>query len=416
MPNTKLATSTLRSIFDKINTFEDVQALTTDTDDGESPTLEFKSLPANSFNSDKVGETKAVLAKEMCAFLNTNDGLIVWGADYDRQNHVPVISNQTSENLAEFLDKIKLVIVEPAPVGIDFKTIQDDDGNMCLLIYIPRSDFAPHRVGSWDANEGAKSKNKKIGRYFQRIGTSSQVMPENLVRSMYLSRGRIPKISVRTELQAIEPDSMELATVVIPDKCQYVGQYYNSNQIAILNDSFQIFLDDDHAAWREIHGIVGSSQNNPIYPKSSSYELLTSSILGDEEEATDININGISIPPLSNLPHVDGDIHLTPTTFSQIYAIATKSNFSCESVPLIEEKRLYILGPQRWWTLGHYDLKRDAVLFNLEKDFGYEIFIARPYQGKVRDDSDVPEFSSDGHLRVSAIRSALEKLQQCAHD
>ena len=408
--------TTLKTIFEKINTFDDIKNLVTSTDDGESPTLEFKSLPADSFSSDRVGETKAVLAKEICAFLNTNDGLIAWGADFDKSKRKASINNKTSENLMEFLDRIKLVIVEPVPAGIDFKIIQDDDGNSCLLIYVPRSDFAPHRVGSWDADEGIKSKNKKTGRYFQRIGTSSQVMPENLVRSMYLSRGRVPSISVHTELSKIEPGRIDLTTVVKPDERQYVGQYYNSNQIVILNDRLQMLTDEDHNAWREIHRLAGPSQNNPIYPKSSNYELLSSSILGDEDEQDIMSANGMNILGSPVIPHVDGDIHLTPRSFTQIYAIATKSNFSCESVPLIEKKRLYILGPQRRWTLNHYDLKQDKAFRKLEEEFGYEIFVARPYQGKVHDDIDVPELSNDGELRTSGIKNLLEELEEYSHD
>ena len=406
----------MKEIYDRISNFKDIQDMTTGTDDGESPTLEFKSLQANSFSNSNVGETKAVLAKEICAFLNTNDGLIIWGADYNKQDHKAFINNQTSENLEEFLDKIKLVIVEPVPAGIDFKTIQDDDGNSCLLIYVPRSDFAPHRVGSWDANEGIKSKNKKIGRYFQRIGTSSQVMPENLVRSMYLSRGRIPSISVHTEISRIKPDLIDLTTIVKPDERQYVSQYYNSNQIVMLNERLQILTDEDGNVWREIHGLTGPSQNNPIYPKSSNYELLSSAVLGDEEERGVISINGMNTPTLPVAPYVDRDMHLTPRSFSQIYAIATKSNFSCESVPLIEKKRLYILGPQRWWTLDHYDLKQDEVFRKLEEEFGYEVFIARPYQGKVHDDIDIPELSNDGELRTSGIKNLLEELEEYSHD
>lgn len=152
--------TTLRNEFDKINRLEDLQAFVTNTEDGESAILEFKSLQSDSFNNKNVGKTKAVLAKEICAFLNTNDGMILWGSDIDESTHKLIVKNGSRENLTNFFDTIKLTLTEPAPAGILFKSIPGKGENSALLIFVPKSEFAPHRVGSWDVDEGKKAKTK----------------------------------------------------------------------------------------------------------------------------------------------------------------------------------------------------------------------------------------------------------------
>lgn len=378
-----------------------------ETEDGESPVLEFKSLAKDSFNSENKGETKAVLAKEVSAFLNTNDGLIVWGGDIDKQSRVAFISNEASENLEKFFDGISQTIVEPAPRGIDFKTLRDKAGKACLLIYVPRSDFAPHRVGTWDVKEGKKGKDKKIGRYFQRVGTNSQAMPENMVRAMYLSMGRVPKISIHTTLDVSRGKHLKLTTFVSPDPQKYVAEYYNSNQIAIMNEDFLFLAEEDNKIWREIYDGISPLRNSPIYPKDSEYELMSAQILPD------LGVDQYSYVSTA----MDDDTHLTPESFSSIFAIATKSSFSCESVPLKTVRKLYILGPQKYWDFGDYNLERMEMLAQIEHDFGYEIFVAKPYRKDLRDDSEIREAPTrDGVIRTSQVRDVLTKLNSASGD
>ncbi len=398
---------TVQDRFNAINTFEDLQPLVAETEDGESPVLEFKSLAKDSFNSENKGETKAILAKEISAFLNTNDGLIVWGGDVDKQNKLALISNDSAENLEDFFDGISQTIVEPAPRGINFKTIQNKDGKTCLLIYVPRSDFAPHRVGTWDAKEGKKGKDKKIGRYFQRVGTNSQAMPENMVRAMYLSMGRVPKISIHTTIGVSKGGHLSLTTFANPDPQKYVAEYHNSNQIAIMNDSFQFLRGDDNEIWREIYDGISPLRNSPIYPKDSEYELMSAQILPD------LGIDQYSYVNTA----MDDNTHLTPANFSSIFAIATKSSFSCESVPLKTVRKLYILGLQRYWDFDDYDLERMEMLAQIEKDFGYEIFVAKTYRKDLRDDSEMREAPTrDGIIRTSQIRDLLTTLNNASRD
>lgn len=179
--------SILHDRFTDIKDLNDLQLLVSETEDGESATIEFKSI-TKELKKSNLGESKALLAKEICAFLNSNDGILVWGAEKGEDGKV-VIVNESKINLEDTFDRQLENLVEPLPNGIEFKTIKDSDANKCLVIFIPRSDFAPHRVGDWKMND----EKRILGRYYGRSGTSSVPLPENIVRAMYLSRGRIPK-------------------------------------------------------------------------------------------------------------------------------------------------------------------------------------------------------------------------------
>lgn len=399
----------LRDRFNSIKSLGDLQPYLIDTEDGESPTLEFKSLQGYSFDKNNVGDTMANLAKEICAFLNTGGGLILWGGSYNKTTSQATISNASTENLSDFLDKRLSIMVEPAPKGVDYDWIKDNDDNRALLIFVPRSDFAPHRVGSWTIKEGEKAKEKITGRYFQRVGTSSQMMSENLIRAMYLSSGHIPTISIHTELEipTSHSDVIYLKTIVNPDSYKFISQYHNSNQIAIMTSMSKVKLNgfdelNRFNAWHEIHCPDPSVSRKSIYPKDTEYTLLTSSILpnGDTDFDRDQEI-------------IDGNVHLTPQLFSRIFAIATKSTFACDAVPLAIKNRLYILGNSRYWQYEDYTTTRMAVLMGIEEEFNTEIYVARPYQDDLLDDRDgVVAMEDDGRLRVSEIVATLKSLQE----
>lgn len=241
---------------------------------------------------------------------------------------------------------------------------------------------------------------------------------------MYLSRGRIPKISVYTEVNIINANKVQLKTVVEPDSQRYVSQYYNSNQIAIIDPDFRIIPSGDGNLWQEIHNLAPDSQHNPIYPKQEPYELLSSVILDDEEDEREENASSSADLPwlptmptiVPKLPHMDDDLHLTPVQFSRIFAIATKSNFSCDSVPLISKTRLYILDTPQYWTMNGYGVARMEVLTPLEQRFATEIYIAATFQDYICDDGNTQAIATDGQLHTSCIKQLLEKLLRCSHD
>lgn len=399
---------TLRNEFDKIDCLEDLQAFVISTDDGESAILEFKSLQSDSFNSKNVGKTKAVLAKEICAFLNTNDGMILWGSDIDESTRKLVVKNDSRENLANFLDTIKLTLTEPAPAGILFKSIPGKDKNSALLIFVPKSEFAPHRVGSWDADEGKKSKDKIIGRYFQRIGTSSQVMPENLVRSMYLSKGRLPTIIVKTMLDKItSQNKLTISTAVMPDKFDFIESYYLVQEFALVGDCLNVF-DPEHI-WHNLDDYdMPSAKLPPIFPSEKPYILWDNSILPDKNSIG--QEFGLTVP--------DGNIHLEESNFKQIFAIATRTGFAAKGIPIKYKTCLFIIGPQSSWNLliktgqSKEQFRRVAQLQELEDEYAAEVYISELYKNnEILEDRPANTAEPDNmRLKMSHIKQLLKTL------
>lgn len=141
-----LAGGLIRKKYELINCIEDLIPLISDSNDGEAPWLEFKAINNQERKNEKdfLVHQKSLLAKEICAFLNTLDGIIVWGVEYSESDGIK-IRNDYDGNLYEVLDSCIQTIVEPTPSGIDFKSIEKDN-KKALLIFVPRSNMMPHRV------------------------------------------------------------------------------------------------------------------------------------------------------------------------------------------------------------------------------------------------------------------------------
>ena len=170
-----LAGGLIRKKYDLINCIEDLIPLISDSNDGEAPWLEFKAINNQERKNEKdfLVHQKSLLAKEICAFLNTLDGIIVWGVEYSESDGIK-IRNDYDGNLYEVLDSCIQTIVEPTPSGIDFKSIEKD-GKKALLIFVPRSNMMPHRV--WGGADDSFRRN-----YYVKSGTNSVALNESMVR------------------------------------------------------------------------------------------------------------------------------------------------------------------------------------------------------------------------------------------
>jgi hypothetical protein len=109
----------------------------------EGPTLEYKSALPGSADSDKLE-----FLADVSSFANSNGGDIVYGMA--EESGVPVGFPGV---LIEDLDFLKLRLesiirdgTDPRLIGVDFHRIQVDGGNSVLIIRVPRSWGAPHRV------------------------------------------------------------------------------------------------------------------------------------------------------------------------------------------------------------------------------------------------------------------------------
>ena len=64
----------IQKIYHDISTVDDINKYLSDTDDGESGIIEFKSVPNTLNSKNAIANNKVLMAKEMCAFANSEGG------------------------------------------------------------------------------------------------------------------------------------------------------------------------------------------------------------------------------------------------------------------------------------------------------------------------------------------------------
>ena len=253
-----LADGLIRKKYELINCIEDLIPLISDSNDGEAPWLEFKAINNQERKNEKdfLVHQKSLLAKEICAFLNTLDGIIVWGVEYSESDGIK-IRNDYDGNLYEVLDSCIQTIVEPTPSGINFKSIEKDN-KKALLIFVPRSNMMPHRV--WGGAGDSFRRN-----YYVKSGTNSVALNESMVRLLYRSDGYVPRISTFIEPKFIASNIVSLEILANPDSLYYIDKYYSKGEVILLDKSgFPILTELNGSAWIEI-------EKNKLVPEIAIY-------------------------------------------------------------------------------------------------------------------------------------------------
>ncbi len=388
---------TIKEIYGSLNKLDDLRKLISESEDGESSWLEFKAIKRQPNKKDKefIKHQKSLLAKEICAFLNTSDGIIVWGVEYNKGKLA--ITNDLTENLYDLLDKCIKTIVQPSPKGISFKTLTDNKKN-ALIIFVPKSDILPHRV--WGEAESDYRRN-----YYARSGTNSISLDEGLVRSLYLSKGRAPRISVYTE-PFIESDSrISLKVYAKPDSTFFVDRYYDCEEFFLLDGlGNHIEIEEDGSLWTELN-YIGQRANCPIYPSNDPILLFSNYISMANAPKSGTFVDGLmGLPSISLGENID----LSKEDFEGIKLIFTKSQFACDNVPLIIDRKLYITGSIAYEIKNRLKLGKNSFAFNrntkfkeLEEKYDIEIFIMGTYT-----DDEIIDDLNDGALR-SPSQSSL---------
>ena len=124
-----------RSRFDAASSLADLQNWEREatSTDGEYAWLELKGVDGTTWSK----ETKALIAKEICAFANTYGGVVCLHGVGGLQNPVPT----DLLNLTDQLEGVLVNSLEPRLAGIDLKACDDR-----VLIYVPESRVKPHRT------------------------------------------------------------------------------------------------------------------------------------------------------------------------------------------------------------------------------------------------------------------------------
>lgn len=197
--------------FDAIE-LRDVQTLI-DNRISERRTLEFKRDLPGSSNDDR----KEFLA-DITSFANAQGGDIIYGLAEDggaaAHIHGLVINNHDGE-LRGIEDRI-LAGAEPRIPGIALKWLATDDSKQVLVIRVPASALAPHRVVI--ANSGRFYGRKSNGKYemdtqeLREAFTATEALPARL-RALHLEA---VDAAVRDELPAGLGDGQKAIVSVIP--------------------------------------------------------------------------------------------------------------------------------------------------------------------------------------------------------
>lgn len=316
--------SRVHDIYNTINKLKDLEPILSGINDGESSIIEFKSVCEKLDSKINKAKLKAKIAKEVCAFANSGDGILVLGVEH--KNGALRVKNTAQRSLEQFLDENLHGLIEPDLSGVEIKTIPDDQENTCTILFIPKSNISPHRVGSWNLDDAGLCKH--LGQYFGRIGSNSIPLPENIIRAMYLSGGRVPRVSIQTTVNGVGPNMMRLSVEVTPDPAIYISDYYNENSVLLLDNNFLPIYNEEKSAYRCIDGCAVI--NPPIYPAEQPYELFSRNVQYKVKD------------DLRLLTDTDGNIELTEDENRNARIMILCSRFACNNVPLIEKKNMYI--------------------------------------------------------------------------
>jgi Putative DNA-binding domain len=116
----------------------------------ESDKLEFKSYP-KSLGTGGIAEQEKKVLKTICAFLNSEGGLLIWGTPEGKklagtnekvcEGALTFVSEHYEKDA--FISKIANRII-PSPKGVLFHRVEDQ-GKYIYLIGVPASEYAPHQ-------------------------------------------------------------------------------------------------------------------------------------------------------------------------------------------------------------------------------------------------------------------------------
>ena len=188
-----------RSRFDAASSLADLQNWEREatSTDGEYAWLELKGVDGTTWSK----ETKALIAKEICAFANTYGGVVCLHGVGGLQNPVPT----DLLNLTDQLEGVLVNSLEPRLAGIDLKACDDR-----VLIYVPESRVKPHRTAL---------KTKLGKQYFYRHVTASEPMEEVMIRALYQAQG----ILVPRLVGVVRPGGQQQVSILVLNDSRLVG-------------------------------------------------------------------------------------------------------------------------------------------------------------------------------------------------
>ena len=178
-----------------------------------------------------------------------------------------------------------------------------------------------------------------------------------------------------------------------------MDRYYDCEEFFLLDVlGNHIEIEEDGSLWTELN-YIGQRANYPIYPSNNPILLFSNYI-----SMANVPKSGTFVDGLMELPSISSgeDIDLSKEDFEGIKLIFTKSQFACDNVLLIIDRKLYITGSTAYEIKNRLRLGKNSIAFNrntkfkeLEEKYGIEIFVMETYT-----DDEIIDDLSDGALRL----------------
>lgn len=157
-----------KNIFD-LN-YQDIEVFFQDEKE-ENLNLEFKSY----VNLGPYKEKESVIKKSVCALLNSEGGIIIWGAPVETRDTDG--NTKASGALTPFnttLDKDRLInifssTIIPMPLDIKVNFLNDGNGNFIVIIEVPKSIERPHQYNN---------------KYYIRLDGQTRIAPHYLIKAL----------------------------------------------------------------------------------------------------------------------------------------------------------------------------------------------------------------------------------------
>lgn len=340
----------IRDIFNEIEKIEDIKKYMSDIEDGETSYLEFKGVHDNLLDKSKKKESakfRLTIAKEICAFANTDGGILIIGVDKQEDGGGLKLEN-ACENIESWADNNLTDLLEPRLHGFSVKSIGSDSENKPIAIYVPQSKMAPHRVRNNYPKilKGEKEIIDIPAEYFVRRGTKSEKLEENLVRAMYLSSGRatdfrivpvVDRKNMPKEYSREDPKVITIRAKVFPDRYKFIKDYFfTATAMGLDKDEVCIFNRNISSI---INGFGGIKSSSPIFPAKTSYT------------ENDLKIKITPKEYENTLSNVCGD-ELYVDRFKNIRYLIVSLTYACEGMPAKYEEFLFICNDNLRHTNG----------------------------------------------------------------
>jgi hypothetical protein len=163
----------------------------------ESDKLEFKSYP-KSLGTGGIAEQEKKVLKTICAFLNSDGGLLIWGAPEGKnlagtnekvyEGALTFVSEPYEKDA--FIAKIANRII-PSPRNVIFHRI-DDQGKYLYLFEAPASEYAPHQFDNV---------------YWMRMDGQSAAAPHHYIEALF-RRVSFPKLEAYLRIDGYRFDNV----------------------------------------------------------------------------------------------------------------------------------------------------------------------------------------------------------------